>query len=101
MIKHSARRTHAPAFKARVAPAALREDKAMTELCSQFELHAHQINDGKRRLLQRAGDVFGGAPEQKESIDPTPLHAKIGQLGSENYFFQRALAKAGLRSTKP
>ena len=31
------RRTHNPAFKARVALAALREDKTMAELCEQLE----------------------------------------------------------------
>jgi transposase len=33
------RRTHTAAFKARVALAALREDKSMAQLCAQFELH--------------------------------------------------------------
>ena len=60
MVKKSARRTrrtHTPAFKARVALAALREDKTMAQLCSQFELHANQITEWKRQLLEHAGDI--------------------------------------------
>ena len=39
------RRSHSPAFKGKVAPAALREDKTMAKLCKEFELHPTQIND--------------------------------------------------------
>jgi transposase-like protein len=51
MVKKSARptrRTHSPAFKARVALAALREDKTMAELCKEFELHPTQIAEWGR-----------------------------------------------------
>jgi transposase len=93
------RRSHSPAFKAKVALAALREDKTMAELCKEFELHPTQINDWKRQLLDRAADVFGNGVAA-EPVDLAPLLAKIGQLALENDFLEGALTKAGLLSAK-
>jgi len=94
------RRTHNPAFKARVALAALREDRTMAQLCEQFELHPNQIAEWKRQLLERAAEVFDGGTRQ-EPVNLAPLHAKIGQLALENDFLEGALTKAGLLSEKP
>ena len=104
MVKKSARRTrrtHSPAFKASVALAALRDDKTMAELCKEFELHASQVIEWKRQLLQGAADIFAGGSQATAAVDLAPLHAKIGQLALENDFLERALNKAGLLSAKP
>ncbi len=93
------RRTHTPAFKARVALAALREDKTLADLCNEFELHPTQIAEWKRLLLERAADVFGSGGTSPP-VDLAPLHAKIGQLALENDFLERALTKARLLSAK-
>ena len=49
-------------FKAKVALAALREDKTMAELCAQFQAHSNQISEWKKRLISRATEVFGAHP---------------------------------------
>lgn len=94
-----ARRSHSSAFKAKVALAALREDKTMTELCKEFKLHPTHINEWKRQLLERAADVFGvGSPPEPVAL--TPMHAKISQWALENDFLESALTKARLLSAK-
>ncbi len=93
------RRTHSAAFKAKVALAAVREDKTMAELCQEYELHPTQINEWRRQLLDRASDVFS-QEATPDPVDLSPLHAKIGQLALENDFLERALTKAGLLSAK-
>lgn len=38
------RRNHSPAFKAKVALAAIRGEKTMSELAEQFDVHPNQIS---------------------------------------------------------
>ncbi len=43
------RRNHSPAFKAKVALAAVQGDRTLAELAQQFDVHANQITQWKRR----------------------------------------------------
>ena len=38
-----ARRNHAPAFKAKVALAAIKGEKTLADLAQQFDIHSNQI----------------------------------------------------------
>jgi transposase len=83
------RRNHTAAFKAKVALAALKGEKALLELAQQFDVHANQITQWKSQLLEGAAGVFGGdakAEPAEAAVDVKTLHAKIGQLTLENDF---------------
>jgi transposase len=73
------RRTHTPAFKAKVALAALRGEKTLTELAQFFDVHANQITQWKGQLLDGAAGVFGHDKSEAAApgVDLKGLHAKI------------------------
>ena len=95
------RRNHGSEFKAKVALAAVRGDKTLSQLAEQFDVHAHQITEWKKQLLERASEVFGGPSRKDEpQVDLKAMQAKIGQLALENDFLEGALIKAGMLSAK-
>ena len=53
------RRNHSPAFKAKVALAAIKGDKTLAELAQQFDVHPNQITQWRGQLLEGAAGVFG------------------------------------------
>ena len=100
-MKRRPRRNHTPAFKAKVALAAIKGDRTLAQLSDQYDIHVNQITTWKDQLLQGAADVFGtGAKPSAPEVDIKSLHAKIGELTLENDFLEGALGKAGLLSAK-
>ena len=95
------RRNHTPAFKAKVALAAVKGEKTLAELAQQFDVHANQITTWKAQLLDGAAGVFGSEPKAASAaVAVKTLHAKIGELTLTNDFLSGALSKAGLLSAK-
>lgn len=54
------RRNHSPAFKAKVALAAIKGEKTLTELAQQFDVHPNQITQWRSQLLDGAAGVDAG-----------------------------------------
>jgi transposase len=96
------RRNHPPAFKAKVALAAVKGDRTIAQLAEHFDVHPNQITAWKAQLEGGASDVFGpgSTASAAPAIDVKSLHAKIGELTLENDFLEGALTKAGLLSAK-
>ena len=87
------RRNHSPAFKAKVALAAVKGERTLAELAEQFDVHPNQIQDWKKQLVAQAANVFGAAVLDAANQDQMQqkLHAKIGQLTMEKDFLATAL----------
>ena len=86
------RRNHSPAFKAKVALAAVKGEKTLAELAAQFDVHANVIKTWRDKLLEGAAGIFGeGKPDAPPPVDVKELHAKIGELTLTNDFLAGAL----------
>ena len=94
------RRNHSPAFKAKVALAAIKGEATLAELAQRFDVHAHQIGQWREQLLPGAATVFAEGRPTAPEVDVKTLHAKIGEITLENDFLEKALTKAGWLSAK-
>lgn len=89
------RRNHSSVFKAKVAVAAIKGEKTLAQLSEQFDIHANQIQEWRRRLLDNVEALFGRGAQRKEETEGAikDLHAKIGQLTMERDFLEQGLER--------
>jgi putative transposase len=80
------RRVFEPAFKARVALAAVRGDKTTAQLAAQYAVHANQVASWKKQLLDCMEELFVDVRSRKSDAplaDEQELYAQIGRLKME------------------
>ena len=86
------RTKHTPAFKAKVALEAVREQQSIPELARRYGVHANQIYKWKREFIDRAALAFGSDAEPVASTErEEELLKKIGELTVERDFLARGL----------
>jgi putative transposase len=80
------RRRFTAQFKAKVALEAVRGDKTAAQLAGEYEVHANQISQWKKQLLDSLPEVFGRRREldtaDQEALTAR-LYQEIGQLKVE------------------
>lgn len=98
-IPRRTRRVFDGTFRAKVALAAVKEDKTLSELASQFDVHSNQVSAWRQTLIERAGELFedgrrkpGGA-EADASCEE--LYEQIGRLKMEVEWLKKKAAQLG------
>lgn len=85
---------HTPAFKAKVALEAVREQQSIAELAKRYGVHANQIYKWKKEFIERAALAFGSEPSPAGSSErEEELLKKIGELTVERDFLARGLER--------
>jgi len=80
------RRSYDSAFKAKVALEALKGEKTLAQLSSEFKVHANQIRQWRKRLLEELPGIFSRRKVKKDMEKDeliSELYRQIGQLKVE------------------
>lgn len=96
MSKRRMRKRYEAAFKARVAMAALKDDKTLSELASEYGVHSNLVSQWKRRLLTNVTRVFEeqvDESQQEHQAVVEELHRQIGQLHVELDWLKKKAAQ--------
>jgi len=98
MGKRRMRKRYEAAFKARVALAALKDDKTLSELASELGVHSTLISQWKRRLVTNITRVFEEREDESQQDHQAvveELHRQIGQLHVELDWLKKKAAQFG------
>jgi putative transposase len=85
-------------FKAKVALAAVKEVKTVSQLASQYKIHPTQIHHWKRQLVERAEEIFSTpgsrarTGEEQEALQ-AKLYEEIGRLKVELEWVKKKAAQ--------
>jgi len=85
-------RNHDSAFKARIALEAIKEEKTIAQLGSEYVVHPNQIRQWKNHLLEELPSLFSDKRKKtdKEGEDlKDELYKQIGQLKVENEWLKK------------
>jgi transposase len=93
------RRRFTAEFKARVVRAALREDKTLAQLASEYDVHPNQITEWKRQALDALPDVFSRKKKQQQQDNQQlidRLYRQIGELQVDVNWMKKKSRELGL-----
>ena len=93
-MKASNRKRFDPAFKARVALAALEEGESLAQLGQRFGVHPVLVGQWRRQLLKNASTAFTKEGARDSEHERGELLKKIGELTVERDFLAKGLRRS-------
>jgi len=96
------RKNHDSSFKARVALEALKDEKTMTQLSSEYGVHPNQIRQWRQKLIEELPTVFTDRRQKKDKETEevtSELYRQIGQLKVELDWLKKKSQQLMLRKS--
>jgi len=82
-------------FKAKVALEAIKGEKTLAELSSQYGVHANMITRWKQEALEKLPGIFDKKAERRENAEEAEkvdkLYKAVGELKMENDWLKKKL----------
>ena len=94
------RRRHTAAYKFRVVLEALEGSKTISQLSSEYEIHANLIRAWKRQLLENGSNVFatnGERKQREQEAQEAELYEQIGRLKMELEWLKKSCPLRSVR----
>lgn len=88
------KKKYPPAFKARVALEALKEEKTIAQISAEYEIHSNLVSKWKKQLKDNIASVFEGKTGIEPGVDGQldNLYKEIGKLQVQNEWLKKKLS---------
>jgi transposase-like protein len=90
------RKQYNPKFKAKVALEAIRGERTLNQLASQFGVHPVQIGHWRRTAMEQMADLFADGRKRKEGAADEEREALFAEIGRLKFELDWLKKKAGL-----
>jgi transposase-like protein len=97
------RKQHSAEYKFKVALEAAKENKTLSQLASEQEVHANQISQWKRQLMEEGASLFkrnGKGQPGLAAEGETELYEQIGRLKMELEWLKKKVTRSGGGKTR-
>ena len=85
-------------FKAKVGLEAIKNQRTMAQIASDYEVHPNQVSQWKRQILEESPQLFANGRTQAPSDNDrliSELYRQIGQLKVELDWLQKKTQRLG------